>query len=254
MSNDLLLKMTSRTDEYLDSVQERSALPTEASFAVEAHHIAPPADDALFKYVSESTWSHIEAGSFQLGSCDYYQSIEDDSARDIREGECMVALRNGPDQVNLGVRSGFNCALFCGTSAPHDDAEMKRKFGGRILRISPLSEFAEALRKRIRANRAFVRDVVYTNGKTAVLDHPDASALRSYCATMRDGVLDIKGLNRKFFELFYEVGLVTTLFVKPTRYAHERERRVVLERDKDLPTQTIRFKDRSLLQYIELVQ
>lgn len=104
----------------------------------------------------------------------------------------------------------------------------------------------------MRACRAYARDVVYTNDKTVVIEHAEATALRAYLATM-ERVLDIKALNRKYFGLLYELGITSALFVKPAHYADERERRVVIERSNDLTVPMIRLQDRSLLQYITVV-
>jgi hypothetical protein len=253
MPEEMLLNSTRAMDQFADSVQGRAPTARGSSFVVAMRHIIPPAEDVLFKYVSDTTWDYISAGSFQLGSCDFYRSIENANANDAREGECMVALRNGKDQVNLGIRAGFNCALYCGTAAFAVDPEMKKKFGGKLIRISPLSAFMEVLRSRLRARRAYVCDVVYTNDKTVALEHADATALRAYLSTM-EGKLDIKVLNRKYFDLFYELGVTSTLFVKPAHYAHERERRVVIERSNDLTIPTLRLQALSLLQYISVVE
>ena len=250
MPDDMLLNSTKALEDFSDSVMKREPLPEGLSSVVKMHEIVSPSDDVAYKYVPETTWKYLESGSFQLGSASYYRTIENKSAQDPREGQCLVAFRHGPDLVRVVVGAGYNCGIFCGTRTPNE--AMKSKFGNRLIRIEPLTEFAEAVRIRLRGTRALIRDVVYTNQKTVIIDHEETVRLGTHLKEM-NGLLDIKSLNRNFFRLFYEAGLVSTLFVKPAHYSHEAERRIIIEKAKDLASPTIRFTDRSLLKYISIV-
>lgn len=246
----MLLKSTKALEDLTDSVMKRDAQPEGVSFVVKLHDITTPSEDVVYKYMPEATWKYLETGSFQFGSASYYRTIENKSAQDPREGQCLVAFRHDRDLVRVVVGAGYNCGIFCGTRAPNET--MKGKFGNKLIRIEPASEFAEAVRIRLGGTRALIRDVVYTNHKTVIIDHAATERLGAHLREM-NGFLDVESLNRNYFEFFYEAGLVSTLFVKPAHYSHEAERRIVIEQAQDLSSPTIRFTDPSLLKYVSVI-
>ena len=63
----------------------------------------------------------------------------------------------------------------------------------------------------------------------------------------------LRQINETFFSTFYEYGFMPSLFAKPTSYAEERERRIVFETRADLRTPTVVVNDKSLLNYVTLV-
>ena len=73
-------------------------------------------NEPLYKYVSDSTWKYLSEGSFQLGTAKYYRETPNINVQDRREGASIFHLAHKDDQLNVGIVSGMNCALFCGTS------------------------------------------------------------------------------------------------------------------------------------------
>jgi hypothetical protein len=218
-----------------------------------SEEFAEPADQHFFKYVPARTWKYLQEGSFQFGSAEYYRRAENPKIRDWLEGLSIVQLFSGDDQVTFAIRVGFNCAIFCGTREINgpDHERMMAQFsdgGGKCLRIRPLPDFMVHVKKRTRAFRVRLHDVIYTDAKLLMLNHPEASQLRTYLK----GSPSIEQISRRFFAELYEIGLVPSLFVKPTSYMHERERRMVFELRDDLTSPVI-VKDKELLQFVEVV-
>jgi hypothetical protein len=152
-------------NEYLDTVSGRSAInyaPTPALTLEDFPHIV---DDSYYKYISDDTWNYNKAGSFQLGTASHYRSTPNIKIKDEREGAADFHLAHGPDQLNATILSGFNAAIYCGTGAIGDRALMTSRFGGRLIKIHPLREFARRIATRIGAAEFHVYDVVYTDQK-----------------------------------------------------------------------------------------
>jgi hypothetical protein len=63
----------------------------------------------------------------------------------------------------------------------------------------------------------------------------------------------LRQINKAFFAIFDEYGFMPSLFAKPTRYAQERERRIIFEMRADLRGPTIVANDASLLKFVTLV-
>ncbi len=63
----------------------------------------------------------------------------------------------------------------------------------------------------------------------------------------------IEQINRRFFAELYEFGLMPSLYLKPTSYLHERERRMVFELREDLTSPVVIVKDKELLQFVDVV-
>jgi hypothetical protein len=60
-------------------------------------------------------------------------------------------------------------------------------------------------------------------------------------------------MNRHYFQAFYDIAFMPSLFAKPRSYAVERERRMIFERREDLRSPTIIVNDPECLKYIHLV-
>jgi hypothetical protein len=122
-------------------------------------------DDKYYKYISGQTWNYVNAGSFQLGTASYYRSTPNIKIKDEREGAGDFRLASGPDQLNATILSGFNAAIYCGTGAIGDRALMTSRFGGRVIKIHPVKEFAKRIATRVGAAEFHVYDLVYTDQK-----------------------------------------------------------------------------------------
>ena len=128
---------------------------------------------------------------------------------------------------------------------------MMNRFGGRLLKIAPVGEFIKRLKRHTRAFRTRVHDVVYTDTKGIVLeDGKHVSRLRQI---MIDQGMPLPTLNAEYFGTFYDWSLLPTLCAKPSTYADERERRIIFEMRDDLRHSTIVVNDKSLLNFVTVV-
>jgi len=235
--------------------------------AVEEVTIEPPADTVVlkatdfadcdsgdfYKYVPARTWQFMQRGSFQLGSPDYYRRTDNPGIGDWREGFSVIAFRHENDQATFALRAGYNAAIFCGTrevSGP-DHARMMEQFsddGGKCLRIS-VAEFMAHVKKRVRAFRVRYHDAIYTDAKCFAVENPIASEIREFLK----GGLVVNELNRRWFQSLYDTAVLPSLFAKPRRHSHERERRIAFELRDNLQGPTLLVNDRALLDFVEVV-
>ena len=167
----------------------------------------------------------------------------------------MIQFVDGDHQATVFVRVGFNCALFCGTREINgvDHERMMAQFGGaggKCLRIQQVSDFMTHVKKRTRAFRTRLHDVIYDNAKIFTIKDAEASRLRSL---MMANPFSLPEFNRRYFALLYDLGLLPSLFIKPVSYLHERERRMVFEGRDNLPNSPLVVNDKDLLQFVEVV-
>jgi hypothetical protein len=219
----------------------------------------------IFKYVSNVTWSYIERGSFQLGSPQYYRRVENEGIRDWQEGSIHMFYVSPRKEVAFKSTSGFNCALFCGMSEVHgqDHELMMKRFagenGGKCLRIDNTVEFAALLKKRTRGFRSRIHDVIYSPVKIMKIESAEVIGRIDKILGPVKQFTDPKEMHqlhrallRDLFKEFYEDALLPSLFVKPTRYAEERERRLAIELRSDI-SEVVRVTDKELLDFVKIV-
>jgi hypothetical protein len=245
-----------RINEYLDNVAGRSAETPKAVQALKRNDFTDVGTGPLYKYVSDETWEYIRQGSVQFGSAQYYRTTPNIKIQDQREGASNIHLMSGDNQLNVALISGFNCAIFCGTAHIEgpDHKRMLSCFGSKRLKIEPVSEFVARVCKLTGAFRAHVFDVVYNDLKHYAAERPGIEQFSSIVARKRQPTRsDLRRINKAFFATFDEYGFMPSLFAKPTRYAHEHERRIIFEMRADLRSETVRVKHSSLLDFVTLV-
>jgi hypothetical protein len=249
---------TKSVQEYLRAVGEEavSATATDAPAprVLTSEEFAEPADQQFFKYVPARTWKYLQEGSFQFGSAEYYRRVENPNVKDWLEGLSTVQLVSGDDQVTFTIRAGFNCTIFCGTRVINgsDHERMMAQFsdgGGKCLRIRPVPDFIAHVKKRTRAFRVRLHDAIYTDAKVLTLQHPAAPRISTYLK----GSPSIERVVRELFAELYEVGLIPSLYIKPTSNMHERERRIIFELRDDLTSPVVIVNDKDLLQFVEVM-
>jgi hypothetical protein len=248
---------TREVNQFLDSIDSVDAQSSLAKPLVESD-FADLNDEPIYKYVSDATWQHISAGSFQFGTAQFYRETPNISARDRHEGASTFHLTHGNDQLNISIVSGSNCALFCGTSFLDgaDHALMAAKFGQKTIIIHPLRDFISIARRQLRAFSARTHNVVYTDLKNYTAEFPE---LPKFAEIMNSGDTSklekrsLRKINERFFSTFYRFGLMPSLFSKPTSYSEEKERRIVFETLADLRTPTVIVNDKSFLDCVRLV-
>ncbi len=206
----------------------------------------------MYKYVSDDTWDYLRSGSFQFGTAEYYRTSPNIDIQDRREGAGHFHLTFGNNQLNVSLVSGYNCAIFCGTSqidGPNDGL-MRQRFGRKRIKIDPVSEFMARARKCIGAYRSRIYDVVYRDIQSYTEEFPHLENILEI--TNRDKLTKaaLRKLNKEFFRTFYEYGLMPGLYAKPTKYSDERERRLIFETRKDTRMKPIIVRDKRLLDFI----
>jgi hypothetical protein len=240
---------------YLDNVAGRSAEAPKYAQALRRDDFPDVSSDPLYKYVSDATWEYIRQGSFQFGSAQFYRTTSNINIQDQHEGSSNIHLMSGDNQLNVALISGFNCAIFCGTAHIEgpDHELMLARFGSKRLKIEPVPEFLARVCELMGAFRARVFDVVYNDLKHYAAE---LSGIERFSSIAKGGKLtssSLRQINKAFFATFDEYGFMPSLFAKPTRYAQERERRIIFEMRADLQRPTIVVNDTSLLKFVTLV-
>lgn len=213
------------------------------------------AEGDFYKYVPTHSWEYMQRGSFRFGSADEYRRQESPGIGDWREGLSFVSFQHQNDQASFTLRSGYNCALFCGTGHINgpDHARMMGEFskgGGKLIKITPILDFMEKIKKRTRAFRARMHEAIYTDYKCFTIEAPVATDLRKWLNS-EPALLDT---NRMWFSTLYDEALLPSLFAKPAEQSYQRERRMVFELRDDLRSPAAFVYDRELLQYVEVVE
>lgn len=205
--------------------------------------------EPLYKFVSDETWNYIQRGSFQLGTADYYRTTLNQKVKDEKEG----ASTFHDNQLNVSIISGFNCAIFCGTSLFEMTPMMRDRFGAKLIKIDPVQKFVQRICKLTGAYSGRVYDVVYTDLKNYMTS---LEGIEKFIQITGKGDLSREALHRMngmYFQIFYDLGFMPSLFSKPEHYSTEKERRIIVEMRDDLHKPTIILNDRSLLDFIELI-
>ena len=144
--------------------------------------------EPLYKYVSDDTWQrYVSKGSIQLGTASYYRTTPNMNIRDRREGASSFHLLSDNFTFNVDMMIGDNGAVFCGTAHIEgpDHELMLSRFGGRRIKIDPLSEFIAFISERIKPFRTKVLDVRYTDLKHFVAEDFGHRALFRDCRQRR---------------------------------------------------------------------
>lgn len=212
----------------------------------------------IYKFVPKHDWdAYWSKGSVRISPVQYYRQIEKAESQDQREGRAFLLLEHETGHLNLGLSSGLNIGVFCGTSrAASGLAKMRERFGNVHVKIKDEKAFTALIAKHIGATRTWTRDVIYSDSM-AMRDAFDHSDLSQFLKTRCSGSLTDEGLeaiNRKLFDVMYERGLFPSVFIKaPDPYAFERERRIAFEMQADLTGPKI-VTDPALRELVEAIE
>jgi hypothetical protein len=244
-----------RINAYLDAVLSRTAGDSIYAQALTRTDFPDLTSEPIYKYISDATWEYIRHGSFQFGTAQYYRTTPNINIQDQREGTSTIHLASGTNQLHVTLTSGFNCAIFCGTAHIEgpDHELMLSRFGRKRLKIEPVGDFLACVGRLIGSFRAHVFDVVYTDLKNYAAELEGVE--RFYSITGGGALTNsaLREINKVFFETFDEHGFMPSLFAKPKWYAQEHERRIIFEMRDDLRKPTIVVKNKSLLDFITLI-
>jgi hypothetical protein len=201
--------------------------------------------------VNEEVLASLQRGCFWFNTADCYRSTPNIAIQDRHEGYGHFHLSSGNDQLNVSLSSGYNCAMLCGTSEMDGGTEhlMRSRFGLRRIVIHDVRGFVNHVAGRIGATRARVHDVVYRDVMSFAGEVPGINQVIGITGKGNPTPEALQQLNERFFDTFYEYGMLPAMFTKPLSYADERERRIVFEMPEDL-TLAVKVEDKRLLEHV----
>ena len=94
-----------------------------------ANHFPPHKGREFYKFLPERSLDYYKEGSFQFGSIQYYRSVEQQNSKDSMEGLSNLAIKTPRHLFRMSLASGYNFALFCGTSTLSRREQMSARFG-----------------------------------------------------------------------------------------------------------------------------
>jgi hypothetical protein len=253
-SDKAIIALSAGLFDYLDDLVEQSNLPENCVSVTPAK--APPlaGDDIAYKFTDEVAAEFWLQGSIRLNPLQFYHTIENKSAIDIREGLGIIHLESGTRSLHMISGSGFNSLVICASS----DARMSErklrheKFGNKLLRINRVTEFAQKIADRVGAKRFVVRDVNYSNVKIVkgASDFPDKFLELNGTGALKDASLEY--IRVHLLDELTEATEAASVFTKPNVYRAERERRMLFVMEHDV-THWTSVEDKSLAEHIEVV-
>jgi hypothetical protein len=197
------------------------------------------AEPSFCKFVSNEIANHLRCGRLRLGTPQYYRDMEDINRADVMEGFAFLFAEGAKYSVNLAGTGAFNTVMLCGVAEqPSDENElraMRERFGSVLINIKDIKVFCRIVCNKIRAIRYRIRDIKYIDGKfmsikMANIDKFYMKFSKELSPPRRDlNDKALRELNRAYWKHFYEHLLMPAAFSKPTRYAPERERRLLFE-------------------------
>lgn len=246
--------MAGTTNDYINGLSARPPERYGPSQPLTESSFLAIKDQDFYKFVSDESLSYIQNGQFQLGNAAYYRDTPNMNIADHREGRSMFHLFHHNDELSMQLTAGFNCAIFCGTRRPIRNKKdlMKKRFGRRLIKISPITDFCGTILNIIGGLSYQIRDVVYTDTKHYLSKYAGIAELGGVIGNTGLTPEDIHAMNLRFFTDFYRIALCPSLLSKPRRYYQEAERRVIFEMPRDLPDQPYRFGNASLSRFISV--
>jgi hypothetical protein len=238
------------THQYLQNVGAYESETLQFSPVADADSFAPTADTDFFKFVDDRTLNEfILKGHFQFGSIQYYRDIENQNAKDGREGLASLVITTPEVQIFAALVSGYNFGIFCGTAQLEYKELMSAKFGRNILRIKSVRRFADSVAHIIRARRHYFNRVAYDDLK---LFRTKTLNRFNFAQNNRGTDFDPAIIDDKLFRFLCDKSFFASLFMKPLRFVNESELRIAFELSEDVPG-CVRITDKSLLQHIEII-
>lgn len=212
-------------------------------------YFKPATNQHFYKYVSKQIYNdYISKGCFRLGSIKYYQTVENIKIQDAHEGFTNLFIDYKNKQLMVTLFSGYNFAIFCGTSnfnSINNKLEnMNDKFGDIILKIKNPLFFANEIRKIIGAKYFYCYEVKYSTRKVFSINMGNV-----YLDLM---IKDKYKITPNLFDLFYNNSFFPSLFIKPVFFSEEKEIRIAFEMPKDI-NEPIDIESKELLKHIEII-
>jgi hypothetical protein len=238
------------THKYLQDVGAYEPGMLHCSPVASARSLAPTADTEFFKFVDDRTLNDfILKGHFQFGSIQYYRDIENQNAKDGREGLASLVITTPEVQIVAALVSGYNFGIFCGTAGLENKELMSAKFGRNIIRIKSARRFADSVAQIIGAKRYHFNRVAYDDlklFKTKTLNR------FNFARNKLSTDFEPAAIDDKLFKFLCDRSFLPSLFMKPRRFQDESEIRIAFELSKDIPG-CVRITDQGLLQHLGII-
>lgn len=242
---------------YLEQIGERRVTNRVNPKSLSQRDFPAIAKPTFFKFLTPESASFLRRGSFRFGTTSYYRSIQDCERADILEGYAAIFLEGKHKSFNFCGTAGFNCVVLCGVATPPHDhrnlRHMRNKFGHELIEITNIDGFMSILSERLGSHAHYVRDVRYMDGKYISIKTDD---LEEYLPTFGRGNLSeeiVHNLNVRYWHNFYEGIFWPAAFSKPSRFSHERERRLLFEFLSDIDAPFISVDAPEALEFIRFV-
>ena len=246
--------MASILGRYVDGVSNRAELPFKRIDITRASSPALPDSAGAYKFTTDDALPYWLDGNIRLNPLAFYQEIENEKARDVREGLAFTYLRSTNRSAFMGLMAGFNAFAICASADARKTERMERhrRFGARLIRINRANEFARKVADLIGARRYVVRDVTYSDAKAvkAQSDLPDILVKLNGTGDLQSATLEY--LAEHHIDELIQIAEAASAFTKPNTYWVERERRFLFIMDKDVTTWTSAH-DPTLAEHIELI-
>jgi hypothetical protein len=254
LDGEQLSKYVANINVYLDGISGRTRAQYNDIAPLSRTAFPQVKVNSFYKYVSDETLGYTKRGSFQFGTAQFYRNSDNAKIRDEREGASTFHIGFRDNQVHVSVISGFNCAIFCGVAdrAHTDEKLMRSRFGRNLLVIKDLKKFATRACSLLGAKKVYIYDVIYSDLKNYVLEMDGVVRFHEITGSGMNNKA-LHEINQCFFQAFYDASFMPSLFSKPTRYAPERERRIIFEMNEDIQSPTIVIEDGKLLELVELI-
>lgn len=238
---------------YLDGVAGRARLEHRIVNVTPAM-AAPITTDVAYKFTSDEGLGYWMTGSVRVNPLTVYQTIENDGARDAREGLGLVHLIGKTRFADIRSASGFNVGLLCASSDARKTERRIRheKFGRRLIKINRLTEFSHIVAELSGARRHAIRDVVYSDAKVVcgASDFPEWFVEVNGLGDLRDETL--AKIAESYLNELAERTFAASVGTKPVRYRTERERRVSFEFERDL-NGPVDVQSNRLIEHLEVL-
>ena len=241
-------KMSNAIVDYLLNVGNLKRYPENIDNIL-VRDIFTPSTGHIYKYINEQVYNDfISKGIFRLGSIKYYQAVENDRIKDEFEGFTNLFLDYINRELMVTLFSGYNFAIFCGTSNYNSNSnnseDMKNKFGRIILKISDPIEFGNIIKETLRAKSYYCYEIKYSARKIFSIDFGN----ERFDHTFKDKY----EITPELFDIFYNNSFFPSLFIKPEFFSDEKEIRIAFEMDRDIDD-PIDIENKDLLKYIEIL-
>jgi hypothetical protein len=246
-----MLKLFQRLNRYLKDVGAYDAERQGVSNIMTSNHFPDPTDVEFFKFMPKKSLEYYLQGSLQLGSIEYYRTIEQQNSKDSLEGLSNIAVTTRNHLFAVSLASGYNFGILCGTATLNRRTEMSQLFGTHIIKIRNLKSFAEDVKSLFGAKRYYFNRDIYNDLKMFRMKTLKSIRLSR---TEPPGNFDPDLIGDNVFDLLYEGSFLPSLFIKPTRFSIEEELRLVFEMPTDVPPpHVLRKTDEAILKHIEVI-